>query len=165
MYCVFSEPCVRVSGRRDGRRDAGASQGRLDAPGREHKAPVGRVGRAPLRRQRTSTMLQHRLRRGSWRGRPSSSLKIRNTLRAGLSGKVAPKSAAHRHQPGHSGVLRSGKRFLVSRSSPSGYHPNRFWESSGSSRFMKFGLREVGSILRHHITGSAQKKPMGSIDK
>jgi hypothetical protein len=40
-YSVFSKPCVRVSGRKDGRRDAGASQGRLDAPGREHKAPVG----------------------------------------------------------------------------------------------------------------------------
>jgi hypothetical protein len=55
-YSVFSEPCVCVSGRlretwrqwrrvssRSGRRDAGASQGRLDAPGREHKAPVGRT--------------------------------------------------------------------------------------------------------------------------
>lgn len=64
-YDVFSKPCVCVSGRRGGRRDAGASQGRLDAPGRKHKAPVGRVGRTLLRRQRPSTMLQHRLRRVS----------------------------------------------------------------------------------------------------
>ena len=62
MYCVFSKPCVRVSGRglretwrqwrrvssRSGRRDAGASQGWIYAPGREHRAPEGRVGRVPL---------------------------------------------------------------------------------------------------------------------
>ena len=83
---VFSKPCVRVSGRRDGRRDAGASQGRLDAPGREHKAPVGRAGRAPLPRQRPSTMLQHRLRPVSWRGYPSNSLKIRYMSPDGLRG-------------------------------------------------------------------------------
>ena len=76
-YSVFSKPCVRGPGRRDGRRDAGASQGRLDAPGREHKAPVGRAGRVPLRRQRPSTMLQHRLRLVSWHGHPSNSLKTR----------------------------------------------------------------------------------------
>jgi IS30 family transposase len=55
MYCVFSEPCVRVSGRRDGRRDAGASQGRLDAAGREHKAHVGRVGNTQDIMSRTLT--------------------------------------------------------------------------------------------------------------
>ena len=53
---LLVKPCVRASGRlretwrrwrrvssRSGRRDAGASQGRLDAPGCEHKAPEGRV--------------------------------------------------------------------------------------------------------------------------
>jgi hypothetical protein len=83
-YSVFSKPCVRGPGRRDGRRDAGASQGRLDAPGREHKAPVGRAGRVPLRRRRPSTMLQHRLRRVSWRGHPSNSLKTRYMSPDGL---------------------------------------------------------------------------------
>jgi hypothetical protein len=81
---VFSKPCVRVSGRRDGRRDAGASQGRLDEPGREHEAPIRRAGRAPLRRQRPSTMLQHRLRPVSWRGHPSNSLKTRYVSPDGL---------------------------------------------------------------------------------
>ena len=69
MYCVFSKPCVCAPGRSGGCRDAGASPGRHDALGREHKAPVGRVGRAPLRRQDGSTMLQHRLRRLSWHWR------------------------------------------------------------------------------------------------
>jgi hypothetical protein len=97
-YSVFSEPCVRGPGSlretwrqwrrvssRSGRRDAGASQGRLDAPGREHKAPVGRAGRGPLRRRRLSTMLQHRLRPVSWRGPPSNSLKTRYMSPDGLS--------------------------------------------------------------------------------
>ena len=81
---MFSKSCFRVSGRRSDRCDAGASQGRFDAPEREHKAPVGRAGRAPLRRQRPSTMLRHRLRPVSWHWRSSNSLKRHRTSPDGL---------------------------------------------------------------------------------